>query len=1102
MSSLLLNVLDQDICIRLTQTLLHFLWEGLAIGLCTLSLARLCQTATASVRYAIHAVALGLMAMCLPVTFALTDASRSPQVEQAAMSVVEPAVSNPAVEGKPILVTPEASAGVALVPVPSKPPAEVEGAFPAVDPIQPGAHIAVAVPLADDSLLERVVRRASPYAAGAYFLGVMAMLGRLFCALLGGHRLRRSAVPIRDRRLLMQIRRQATRIGLKTVPIVAYCERITIPVVAGILRPMILLPCGLAAALEAEQMLVIVTHEMAHIRRFDLVVNVFQRLVETVLFFHPAVWYVSRQLSFERENCCDDAVVELGYGSVHYADTLVRMAELCAPAGHPIPAALGATLAASGDNGSQLKRRVLRLLGAEQRLRLTRADSLTLVLVCGLLGGTMEGLWRHALAAPSKNANVTATVDQNEAGEDNAREAEFGGNVVDAEGQPVAGAEIWLAAPPIEPDGPVAQGIVRQMTRSDEQGKFSFRLDPVKTRATDAANWTHWVQVTAKAAGYGCDWLPLAVFEKNPAPSEKRDVLQQRFDKRRGAGFFASRTLRLPSEAGPVRGRLLDLEGRPLANVTVSVEDIYNPDPALLSQSFKQNSKDVYFQAVNARTAWGVGITRHEWQRLVPPVKTNEKGEFSLSGLGRDQLATVTLAGEGVAAERLFILGKEMETQHLPHISPGGSMDVYVGTRFTHAVGPAVPVSGIVTEFKSGRPIAGATVFVERLFGRDATMKGPGKLRLGTNHIRTFTDEHGRYRLSGIPPGEAHVLNVIAPKSEPWLIAKQEFSLDPSQSTAKVDVQVFRGIWLEGRVTDAETSEPVPGHVDYLALQKNPNIPRKFGLQDDWQMERFPIDESGRYRVAGLPGPGLLLVRSFGKKVYPLSVGAEKVDGYEPNYLPTTPVGLPLSNWNRIQEVNPPVDAQSFTLDLTLSAGATLVGRVVQPNGAPASRIEALGLVDKLAFFSELTDSKFTIHNYEPAVPRDVFFKAADNSLVGHLHLEGKPPADLAVTLRPAVTVRGRLIETETGDEAVGYDVHCKSTKQGDFRIDHTVTDENGRFEIKGLLVGNVYRMDASNLQNFVSQKNGFTIDLTNAKPGDLLELGDVTGKNAKAATK
>ncbi len=72
--------------------------------------------------------------------------------------------------------------------------------------------------------------------------------------------------------------------------------------------------------------------------------------------------------------------------------------------------------------------------------------------------------------------------------------------------------------------------------------------------------------------------------------------------------------------------------------------------------------------------------------------------------------------------------------------------------------------------------------------------------------------------------------------------------------------------------------------------------------------------------VTELPGPGVLLVNARGSKKYPRSVGAESVDGYEPNgmFLPTTPSGMPVSNWNRIQQIDPPIDATTFTYDLTL----------------------------------------------------------------------------------------------------------------------------------------------------------------------------------------
>ena len=1092
MSSILSNVLDQEICVRLTQTLLHFLWEGLAIGLCSLALAWLCRSARARVRYGVHAVGLVLMALSAPVTFALLASADLRPVPGVASSDFQSSPSTQATEPAPELLTPIAA---------------MDGVSPTVSALQEAPEkIDYSVPPTNESPFEFALRAGSPYAACTYLIGVLVMLVRLGCALWGGHRLRRCAEPIRDRQLLLQIRQQAARIGLKFVPVVAYCERIAIPVVSGIFRPVVLLPSWLAAELESVQLLSILAHEMAHIRRFDLLVNLLQRLLETALFFHPAVWIVGRQLSFERENCCDDAVVQAGYKSVLYASTLVRMAELCLSNRRPIGVAQFATLAASGANGSELKRRILRLLGGEQRLRVTRADSLTLVLMAGMVAGLILGVWRHAFAAPDISiAQGTSLVPDPKATQNNASEVEFGGTVVDVAGKPVAGAEIWFAMPANERRDTAERGTVRELARSNGDGKFSFRLAPVTRARLDPNNWTFVPRVTAKAPGYGLDWLPLAAFEKKPVASDYRKNFQREIDDARGQGRFASQTLELPPQAGPVQGRLVDLEGRPLADVVISVENIEHPDVRLLNQAFEKSSRELFHDALNLRRAPMAGITRNEWQVLMPPVKTNSQGEFSLPGLGRDQLATVTLSREHVAAERLFILGREMETKRLPHLSayPDGAKDVFLGTRFTQIVGPAVPVSGVVTEFKSERPIAGATVMVERLFSEQNMMNSANQIRLNTRYICTVTDEQGRFHLIGIPPGQGHVLNVIPPRSEPWLIASQKLSLDPDQKNATVNIQVFRGIWLEGRVTDATTGDPVSGNVDYLALSKNPNIPQRFGLHDDWQMDRFPIDEAGHYRVAGLPGPGVLLVRSLGKTVYPLSIGAEKVDGYNPKNqsLPTSPVGLPLANWHRVQQIDPAIGAKSFTFDLNLSAGLSLAGQVVELGGMPASNVEALGLVDKNQFFARLKDNKFDVHHYNPAVPRNLFFKASGSSLVGYLHLEGTPPKQLTVRLQPAVTVLGRLTETETGEDAVGYNLYAQSTKLGEFRIDDTTTDEHGRFEIKGFLAGNVYKMDASNPQHFVNQKNGFTIDLTNSKPGDVIDLGYVTGKKAKSGS-
>ena len=109
---------------------------------------------------------------------------------------------------------------------------------------------------------------------------------------------------------------QAKRIGLHAVPVIAWCERVSVPVVVGIIKPMILVPSGLLTGLNESQLKAILAHEFAHIRRLDPLVNVMQRVIESALFFHPAVWYASHVVSREREICCDDMVLRAGNSGV------------------------------------------------------------------------------------------------------------------------------------------------------------------------------------------------------------------------------------------------------------------------------------------------------------------------------------------------------------------------------------------------------------------------------------------------------------------------------------------------------------------------------------------------------------------------------------------------------------------------------------------------------------------------------------------------------------------------------------------------------------------------------------------------------------------
>jgi hypothetical protein len=223
----------------------------------------------------------------------------------------------------------------------------------------------------------------------AYALGLLAMLVRLVAGVWGGERLRSAGRPVESTTVLGLLADQASRLGLRVVPALRTCERVAVPVVVGLLRPVILIPASMVTGLSPDELAVVLAHELAHLRRHDHLVLLGQRLIETLLFFHPAVWYLSRQIDESREECCDDLVLAHGADSLEYARSLLRVAEL--RIGSPADSHLSglSALSVAGTSPSMLRRRISRLLGLGPSpvFRLTRTG---LVVLLGSLTGLVS----------------------------------------------------------------------------------------------------------------------------------------------------------------------------------------------------------------------------------------------------------------------------------------------------------------------------------------------------------------------------------------------------------------------------------------------------------------------------------------------------------------------------------------------------------------------------------------------------------------------------------------------------------------------------------------------------------------------------------------
>src|SRR6266436_2599363 len=337
-------------------TLLHFLWQGAGLAALFAVARAVCRSASA--RYALAVGALVLMMASPIVTFTWLRAQANPAVRNGAGGAA-------------------AWAGTST-----------QNATALSSSRAPVAESRAEHPMAMLWLVE------------AWFLGVLLLSLRTAGGLFLIERMRRKEIkPVGGERYERCVALQR-RMGLDRVIQYCECHRLDAPAVLGWLRPVVLLPVRALTGLTEEQIEAVIAHELAHIRRLDCFVNLFQIAAETLLFYHPAVWWVSQRIRAERENCCDDEAISLCGDAVNYARALTLMEEW-----RTAPALMMAA------NRSPLAERVVRLLGLDGNAATgrTRMAGLGVSFVCltgALLAGNAFLGVAHASLGTSSSAKV------------------------------------------------------------------------------------------------------------------------------------------------------------------------------------------------------------------------------------------------------------------------------------------------------------------------------------------------------------------------------------------------------------------------------------------------------------------------------------------------------------------------------------------------------------------------------------------------------------------------------------------------------------------------------------------------------------------------
>jgi Zn-dependent protease with chaperone function len=215
------------------------------------------------------------------------------------------------------------------------------------------------------------VRPAMPWAMLLWFIGALTLSVWHLGGWIAIQRMRSLGVISVSPELVNLLSNLAAELGLKRSVSIARSTLVRVPVVIGFIRPLILIPASILAGLPAEYLEAVIAHELAHIRRHDYLVNLLQALIETILFYHPAVWWVSRKIREEREHCCDDIAAGLCGDRRLYAKALLSVEELCPPVSLLAVAVTG--------GGGQMFNRVKRLTDVPRRPRFRRSASLAAV---------------------------------------------------------------------------------------------------------------------------------------------------------------------------------------------------------------------------------------------------------------------------------------------------------------------------------------------------------------------------------------------------------------------------------------------------------------------------------------------------------------------------------------------------------------------------------------------------------------------------------------------------------------------------------------------------------------------------------------------------
>lgn len=727
--------------------LLHFVWQGAALALLAWVALSLCQRKSAQLRYLLATGCLFLMLLCPVITWLSLDehfqhetpaAGMQPAIKATSFDHVHGAVST-APDSHPQVTEPAAASTVSTSANATPFPNSESGRFRI-------------------SALENTL----PWLVAAWACGVVI----LFMRMLGGWLIVRNYVSngssLRDT-WTARVNQLADQVHLARPIRWIESSQVRVPQALGWLKPVILLPGSLFTALTPAEIECLLLHELIHLRRHDFLVNLLQCLIETLFFYHPGVYWLSRRIRLERELACDAAVVALTADKLTFSRALLSLAEQTQL---PSPA-LAAT-------GSDLTTRIHALLGLK-RAGSGSGIALWICLALCMLTFGLVSRANVALQRVEKSPVVESVHSRNAAPsierfvKEGVPVPDLSGKVVNTAGKPVAGATVYLRQTSRARSG---RGIPRPWqdlarTTTDAQGKFRFVnvLDVEQHRVFAPFD------LVALKDGYALGW---------------KHVLTTRPVTNIGL------TLEKPATA---TGRVIDEAGQPVAHAEVRLKHLMSLrhiTQADLEQGRWPSWKDRQFVALDGF-------------RDAPVATTDATGRFELKGL-------VAERGLCLQVSHPEYLLHDLYTATVPQLAPEmealSKRPVQTG-EIAVTLEPGYRLRLRVVDDETGTLIPGV-----RYIPDQQSYQIPPRQH----------DQDGVIEITHLK--QPQFLATVYPPDHTAYLAYSNFFTWPAETRLhKVEIRLKNGIPVRGRVINETTGAGVPDAPVSWSLQESQFVP-------------------------------------------------------------------------------------------------------------------------------------------------------------------------------------------------------------------------------------------------------------------------------------